>query len=70
MANHMDIKSYELRIMATERTAAQQLRTHDYNGLLATVARLMELRGGMDEAWYQIEREERCEYAERSERDE
>jgi hypothetical protein len=61
MANHMDIKSYECRIMATERAAAQQLKTHDYNGLLATVARLIELRGGMDEAWYQIERAERCE---------
>jgi hypothetical protein len=57
----MDIKSYECRIMVMEREAAQQLKTRDYDGLLATVARLIELRGGMDEAWYQIERAERGE---------
>jgi hypothetical protein len=58
---YMDIKSYERRIMATESAAAQQLKTHDYDGLLVTVARLIELRGGLDEAWYQIERAERGE---------
>ena len=56
MTSHIDIKSYERRIMATERAAAQQLKTHDYSALLVTTARLMELRGGLNEAWYQIEK--------------
>ncbi len=61
MANHMDIKSYEHRIRATERLAARQLATHDYSSLVVTVAELVRLSGGMDEAWYQIERAERGE---------
>jgi len=56
MTSHIDIKSYERRIMATERSAAQQLKAHDYSALLVTTARLMELRGGLNEAWYQIEK--------------
>lgn len=50
-----DIRSYEHRIEAHEKLAAEKLADHDYRGLLLSAAELLALQAGLNEAEYQTE---------------
>lgn len=48
-----DVMSYQFRIAAQEMKAERLLACHDYDSLLASVARLIALREALREVEYQ-----------------